>query len=304
MSDSFLPSMRQMVAAKLKEQGYSQGRIASMLGITQASVSLYLSRRTSPHRALDRLGVSREDADVYASLLAEDLKKDPVYAVNTLYSIWSGVLGRGGLCAAHRSLYPSLAHCDMCMTTFGARERDRGAQDIEHVADAVKMIEGSSIFVRVMPQVSVNIAYAAEGASSVQDVVAVPGRIVKVKGTARSFMRPEHGASTHVASVLLTMISRDPSLRAAINIRYDSMMAAALRSLGIRTIDLEASAGRTDAEMLQALRERLWRSSSPIDAVIDEGGAGIEPGLYLFASDAVKVAELALRLARMYVAQT
>ncbi len=41
--DTFLPSMRALVARRLKEDGLSQGRIASLLGLTQASVSSYLS---------------------------------------------------------------------------------------------------------------------------------------------------------------------------------------------------------------------------------------------------------------------
>jgi XRE family transcriptional regulator, thiamine biosynthesis regulator len=302
MTDSFLPAMRQMVSQRLKEQGYSQGKIASMLGVTQASVSLYLRPGGGSKKALDSLGVSREDAQLYASLLAEDLKKNPVYAVNTLYSIWTDILGRGAMCSAHRSIYPSLAQCDVCVKTFGAHERSREEDAVEHVAEAVRLIEASSIFVRVMPEVSVNIAYASEGASSVQDVVAVPGRIVKVRGMPRSFMRPEHGASTHVASILLAVVMHDASLRAAMNLRYDQKMAHTLRALGLRTVDLgEASGPRRDPEMLGTLREKLKLSSSPIDALVDRGGSGIEPGLYLFAGDALKVAELGLRVARAYV---
>jgi predicted fused transcriptional regulator/phosphomethylpyrimidine kinase/predicted transcriptional regulator len=304
MCDSFLPSMRKLVTLKLSSQGFSQGRIASMLGVTQASVSLYLKSRARSMRSLESLGVSREDAELYASLLAEDLKKNPVYAVNTLYSIWSDILGRGAMCSAHRTRYPSLAQCDMCMKTFGAHARTKEGDAVEHVAEAVRMIEESSTFVRVMPEVSVNIAYAGEGASSVQDVVAVPGRIVKVRGMPRSFMRPEHGASTHVASILLTVMFHDPSLRAAMNLRYDEKMGQVLRALRLSSFMLEESPGhRTDDEMLAALREKLRFLTTPLDALVDPGGSGIEPGLYLFAGDAVKVAQLGLGVARSYVGE-
>jgi predicted fused transcriptional regulator/phosphomethylpyrimidine kinase/predicted transcriptional regulator len=296
--------MREKVALKLRAQGLSQGRIASMMGITQASVSLYLRPDGRSKKLLGRLGVSEEDAELYAALLAEDLKKNPVYAVNTLYSIWSDILGRGAMCGAHRSLYPSLAQCDMCMKTFGTDQRSREGDAVEGVASAVRMIEASSTFVRVMPEVSVNIAYAAEGAASVQDVVAVPGRIVKVRGMPRSFMRPEHGASTHVASILLAVMSHDPSVRAAMNLRYDQRMGRVLRSLGLRPLSLEESTGnRTDPEMLEALRAKLVTAANPTDALIDLGGPGIEPGLYLFAGDAPEVAQLGLRVARAYVGE-
>src|ERR1700733_9325740 len=95
MVDAFLPAMRVRVAKKLDAEGYSQGKIAKLLGVTQASVSLYLRPDDRSIALLSRLGISGEQGDLYASLLAEDVKKSPVYAVNTLYSLWSDALGRG-----------------------------------------------------------------------------------------------------------------------------------------------------------------------------------------------------------------
>ena len=43
MMEAFLPSMRVLVARRLSEEGDSQGKISRLLGITQASVSNYLS---------------------------------------------------------------------------------------------------------------------------------------------------------------------------------------------------------------------------------------------------------------------
>jgi predicted fused transcriptional regulator/phosphomethylpyrimidine kinase/predicted transcriptional regulator len=303
MVDSFLPAMRALVARRLKEDGLSQGRIASLLGLTQASVSSYLStpfaKRTA---ALLDLGVTADDADTYAALLAEDLKNNPVYAVATLYSIWNKLIGGGNACSSHRSEYPFLATCDVCMKVFGP-EKTRGEGDVAHVETAVRLIEGSSIFVHVMPEISVNIAYATKDAKSVDEVVAIPGRIVKVKGRSRSFMRPEFGASTHLAMILLEVERGNSRLRAAMNLRYDTRMAKILRKLRIRHVSI----GQTYPEgaqdkVLGAVRARL--SSPPrirdFEAIVDLGGERVEPSLYLFAEDAVKVVERALEIAKRY----
>lgn len=304
MVDSFLPAMREAVAKRLSEEGFSQGKIASLLGVTQASVSLYIKSEGRSAELLRRLEIPEEEGRLYASLLAEDLKKNPVYAVSTLYSLWSDILGRGSMCGPHRSQYPQLAQCEVCIKTFGGHETHSG-DAIEHVMDAVRMVEGSSAFVRIMPEVSVNIAYAPEGASSVQEIVAVPGRIVKVRGTARSFMRPEYGASTHVANVLLAMMSYDRSIRAAMNVRYDQKMGLSLSKMKIRPLLLldEASVKR-DSDILGPLRAALKRATGPVAAVVDPGAPGLEPGLYLFARDAVEVVQLGLKVARSYAAQT
>jgi hypothetical protein len=302
MVDSFLPAMREAVARRLIDEGFSQGKIASMLGVTQASVSLYLKSEGRSSELLRRLGIPEEEGQLYASLLAEDLKKNPVHAVNTLYSLWSDVLGRGSMCAPHRSLYPQLAECDMCIRAFGGRE-SRPGDAIEHVAAAVRMVEGSSEFVQIMPEVSVNIAYAPEGASSKQEIVAVPGRIVRVKGAPRSFMKPEYGASNHMAKVLLAMMSHDPSSRASMNVRYDQRMRRALWKMKLKPILLEDSEVKSESEMIGSLNSALRRAAGPVAAVVDPGAPGLEPGLYLFAHDAERVVQLGLRIARTYAAE-
>jgi XRE family transcriptional regulator, thiamine biosynthesis regulator len=303
MVDSFLPSMRALVARRLKEDGLSQGKIASLLGLTQASVSSYLS--TSPAKqttALSGLGVTPEEAETYAALLAEDLKNNPAYAVATLYSIWSRLIGGGNACALHRSEHPFLATCEVCMSVFGP-ERGHAEGAVEHVETALRAIEGSSLFVRVMPEISVNVAYSPEGAKSVEDVVAIPGRIVRVRGQARSFMRPEYGASTHLAAILLEVERKQPALRAAMNLRYDERMSKVIAKLRVKqlTMGREYPAGSQD-KVLGALRARLSApgGAGEFEAVVDLGGEGVEPSLYLFAEDAIKVVQRSLGLARAY----
>jgi XRE family transcriptional regulator, thiamine biosynthesis regulator len=329
MVDSFLPSMRALVARRLSDDGLSQGRIANLLGLTQASVSTYLSRPDTKHlSSLSRLGVDAEEASAYAALRAEDLKNNPTFAVATLYSIWNRILGEGDACAAHRSEYPFLATCEVCIKVFGSA---RGHEDaaILHLESALRSIEGSSLFVHVMPEISVNIAYAPEGARSVEEVVAIPGRIVRVRGRARAFLRPEFGASTHLAAILLEVIrhesvddARVPA-RAAINLRYDQKMERVLRELDVRrtTIggDYPPAGGprgaTTNDKVLAALRALLskgrgggggGRGSEEVgtergfEAVVDVGGEGVEPSLYLFAGEAIAVVRRALDIARAY----
>ena len=305
MVDSFLPSMRALVARRLKEDGLSQGKIASLLGLTQASVSSYLSTSAAKQSAtLSSLGVSAEDAETYASLLAEDLKNNPTYVVATLYSIWNRLLGSGDACARHRSEYPFLATCDLCMKVFGP-ERGHAEGAVEQLESALRSIEGSSLFVHVMPEVSVNVAYAPQGAKSVEDVVAIPGRIVRVRGQARSFMRPEYGASTHLAAILLEVERRHAGLRAAMNLRYDQSMAKTLSKLRVKRLTMGRTypAGSQD-KVLGALRARLLAPghAAEFEAVVDLGGEGVEPSLYLFADDAAGVVRRALEIARSYTA--
>jgi predicted fused transcriptional regulator/phosphomethylpyrimidine kinase/predicted transcriptional regulator len=300
MVEKFLPAMRVLVARRLRSEGFSQSRIAGFLGITQASVSLYLAQDQTNHaQSLADLGISREDADRYSSLLSEDLKKNPLYAVSTLYSIWSDLLGRGELCSSHRGEYPFLAQCEMCMRTFG-RNQNQDSEAVAIVTRAVEMIEASGIFVHIMPEVSVNVAYAHGEASTVGDVVAVPGRIVRVHDRARSLMRPELGASTHLAKILLEARTRMKEYRAAMNLRYDEKMERVLKRLRLRQLVIGRKYSKAVDPVVEALTQQMRESSASFDVIVDSGGSGIEPSLYIFSSDPVEVAALALKMARLY----
>ncbi len=304
MAQVYLPAMRQLVARKLRSEGLSQSRISSLLGVTQASISMYLSARSEhAYSGLATLSVERDEADRNATLLAEDLKRSPVYGVETLGSLWRGMLGRGMVCEAHRRLYPSLSQCDVCIKEYGGRGGE-GSGAITQVSEAVKLLESSRAFVSAMPEVSVNIAFAPPDSRSPEDVVAVPGRIVKVKGRAKATLPPEFGASRHIARILLLAIARQPEKRAALNLRYDVKMQRVLKRLGLRALRLdEYQQTGADDPTAAALAERL-RSGSPVfDTVVDPGGKGLEPSLYLFGRSAAEVAGLALSIARLYSAE-
>ena len=300
MVETLLPAMRAMVARRLHIEGLSQSKIAGLLGITQPSVSLYLSQDPTRHMSsLSDLGISAEEAERYSSLLSEDLRRNPVYAVSTLYSIWSDLLGRGSMCSAHRSDYPLLAQCEMCMTTFGPKQT-QVSEAIDLVSRAVTLIESSGLFVHIMPEVSVNIAYAHGEASTIGDVVAVPGRIVRVRDRARSLMKPEFGASTHLAKVLLEARTRMKQYRAVMNLRYDDRMGRELSRLKLRALVMGGKYAKVADPVVEALTRQMKESVGSFDVIVDSGGSGIEPSLYLFAADPVEVARLALKIARLY----
>lgn len=303
MTQVFLPSMRQLVSHRLRARGLSQSRIAASLGTTQASVSVYLSSsRERAYSSLAGLSVSRKDADGYASRLAAAVSGGGAEGVREFQAIWWGLLGRGMVCPAHRQMYPSLAGCDVCVLQFGP---GRGEKDeaISEVAYAVKMLEGSPEFVSVMPEVSVNLAFAAGDGAAPADVVAVPGRIVRVRGRARAMLPPEAGASVHMSKVLLLARSRHPTFRACINLRYDRKMDRILRRSGLRTITVSgASHSGADDPTAASLEGKLKTHRGPFDAVVERGGGGIEPNVYLFAVGAREAAELAMKLARGYSA--
>ena len=175
-----------------------------------------------------------------------------------------------------------------------------GARD--EVSRAVALLESSRSFVPIMPEVSVNIAYAEGEASSPEEVIAIPGRIVKVGSYARSLSRPEYGASSHLARVLIQVRARRKDVRAVMNLRFDRRMAAVIRRLRLKIL---RTGGEYPSDVEDPIVEGMKRrvaTSKEYDAIIDIGGLGVEPSLYLLGSDPVKLAELAIKMSREYSA--
>lgn len=303
MVQEFLPALRNLVAKELRAQGLSQNRISSLLGVTQASVSLYLSSDSSKsYSVLNTLSLPAEEADRYAALLAEDSKRSAVDAVATLSTVWNRLLGRGAICSRHRSIYPALADCDVCIREFG-KDNSAFSDAVAEVAEAVRRLEASQNFASVMPEVSVNIALAVGDAKSAADVVAVPGRIVRVKGMPRAILPPELGASRHLSGILLLTRTRRPELRACINLRYDKKMASVLKNLRLRSFKIgEYPPSASGDPTIEAYEKRLSTVSEDFDVLVDMGGSGVEPNVYLFADSAASAADLALRISKAYSA--
>ena len=303
MAQEFLPAMRHLVAKELRAQGFSQNRISSMLGVTQASVSLYLSSDSDrSYSVMSGLSLSAEEANRYAALLAEDAKRNAVDAVGTLSTVWTGLLGRGAVCTRHRSLYPALADCDVCIREYG-KDRSAFSEAVSEVAEAVRRLEALQGFVSVMPEVSVNLALAVGDAQSAADVVAVPGRIVRVKGRPKAILPPEPGASRHLSRVLILVRTMRPELRACVNLRYDQKMAAVLKKLRLRPLEIGGYPPSASGDpTVQALEKRLSSVDEGFDVLVDLGGNGVEPNVYLFAANAALAADLALRISQAYSA--
>jgi len=303
MANLFLPSIRQLVASELRARGMSQNGISALLGVTQASVSIYLnSDRERAYGTLAKLSLPRKGADRAAAQLADALQTGPEDGVRVLSAIWMGMLGTGSVCPAHRSMYPSLADCGFCLEEYGKLAGDVTGT-VAEVSGAVKLLENSPEFPAVMPEVSVNIACAAGDAVGPSGVIAVPGRIVKVHDRARAMLPPEAGASAHMSRVLILARRARKELRAVINLRYDRRMAAVVRSQGLKSLTLVEHLGRRGDDPTAEAFERLLKASSrPFDVLIDEGGSGIEPNIYVFAEGAREAARIAIGLARAYSA--
>ena len=265
--EEFLPTFRSMLAGELRDRGLTQSQVADLLGISQSAVSKYAHGEVEVNDQLAGDERVRELVD----LLADGLASGEMSRVQALVEAEVLVrrLERGDLLARlHEAAFPPLAEYDGSFDVHDPEGELRTTERVRvSVRRGVRTLENTSGFANLIPAVGANLVEALPDATTIDDVAAVPGRILDVKGKATVPGDPEFGVSEHVASVLLAAQSAGNPARAALNVRYDETLVA----------DLEPAVGA-------ALED-----DPGADALYQTGGFGIEPVCYVLGEDAAAV---------------
>lgn len=296
----FLPSIRAIVAKKLSTKKLSETKISKILGITQASVSMYLNSDYSKYfDKLKLIGIEKEEADRFTDTLTEILIEDGKITLNYMMEFWQKKLASGAVCPYHVRLYPVLKGCDYCIKLYSTF-REELERIKEEVKEAVKILENSKYFTSLIPQVYSNLGRSTGNAKSTGDVVAIPGRIVKVSGKAKASAEPAAGASGHIARVLLIAKGKNKDINAVINIKYDERIKSLLSKLKANVIEIGEPYVSSDDPVASTFMKKLSQWEGDITYLADRGGKGMEPNLYVFGKDSFDVVSKVLTLAEMY----
>jgi predicted fused transcriptional regulator/phosphomethylpyrimidine kinase len=178
--------------------------------------------------------------------------------------------------------------------------------EIENLQRAMRILEKSPEFALLIPEVRSNLVMARKGASTVEDVVGIPGRITVVKGHPHACAEPDFGASSHMARLVLSMMKHDPEKRSALNMSYHPHMVEICRKLNLRVSYYDRSHEPADVEneegetMSWGVEDAISRIGAVPDVIYHTGGWGKEPMLILVGNDATEVARTAVCLAKLF----
>ena len=291
----FLPAVRSQLAKALKRRGLSQTEISSRLEVTQAAVSKYLSQSDTVSEMSDEIGdLVRKLVDMIEN---PDTKADAVVKELCLSCMYSR-LG-STMCKMHKNTVHSLkaANCQICSQLLGKSDDDlvERARVIGDMQDALRTIEASTSFERIVPQVRANLVACTLDAKSLGDVAGVPGRIAIISGRAATLISPQFGASRHTAEILVNARGIWPKVKACICISGSADVVEAAIKTGFQVTsitDSESDAVRI-LDSLRKVRKRAGRISE-YPGIHVPGGFGIEPILYLFGPSAQELSELCL----------
>jgi predicted fused transcriptional regulator/phosphomethylpyrimidine kinase/predicted transcriptional regulator len=285
--DDFLPTFRSLLADALRERGLTQSEVADLLGISQSAVSKYVHGDVARHDDL----LAHRGLEELVERLADGLADGDMSSVQALVEteVFIRELEQGGVLAQlHEEAVPELGDYD---DEFAVHDPDSQLRSAERTLASVRrglsVLENTSGFATLIPAVGSNLVQCLPDADNIEDVAAVPGRILDVKGRATIPADPEFGVSEHVASLLLAARAAGSDARAVLNVRYDDGVVTALRDAGRTVVEFDAE------ESVEPAVAAALADDPGADVLYHTGAMGIEPVVYLLGDDAVTVTETA-----------
>jgi len=173
-----------------------------------------------------------------------------------------------------------------------AADRHRTMTDVAEVVEALVDRDVS----RLVPEVGMNVVGATEYAEAVGETAAVEGRITRILTGVAPNRGVRLGASSHVARFLLAAREFDPSLRFAVNCRFDDETEAATSELDGPVTEYDRDAEPADASgtmgwgARQAFGAVADGDPTPV-AVLDRGAVGKEAIIKLVAETPEELGE-------------
>ncbi|MCS7116151.1 MAG: bifunctional hydroxymethylpyrimidine kinase/phosphomethylpyrimidine kinase [Nitrososphaerota archaeon] len=176
---------------------------------------------------------------------------------------------------------------------------------IKSIKEAIRVLEAHPEVKRLIPESQSNLVFALPYASSVEDVAAVPGRIVKWDGGVKASMPPEFGASSHVAKTVLTAMKHNPSIRAGMNIKYSEGLVEACKKIGLKVSYYDRRLEPPEVKSVEGMStawgaEQAIRSIGEVpDVIYHTGDYGKEPMITILGRTAMDVVKIVIKLAEI-----
>ncbi|MBD3262219.1 MAG: phosphomethylpyrimidine kinase [Candidatus Altiarchaeales archaeon] len=176
---------------------------------------------------------------------------------------------------------------------------------------AVEHIESCRQFTQLIPEVRSNIVYSKPNPETVEDVLAVDGRITEVNGTPYAAGKLVFGSSSHMARLILEVRKKNPEIRAGINFANNPRITVFLREYCEKKGWVFSVMDRSDepdefkevegASMPWKVGKAIEAAAGRVPKVFYETGAvGKEPVSVIIGEDPLEVAEEVCVIAKKY----
>lgn len=157
---------------------------------------------------------------------------------------------------------------------------------------------------KYIPECQTNFVYSKPRPTSTIDILGLEGRIVKTGRSVAAVGDLKYGGSMHVASAVLEITRKFPSVRSALNIRYDEktiekVIAKRFRvSYYDRRLESYKEKKKEGATISWGIRAAIREAKTPPDVIYHKGDIGKEPMILIFGKTPNKVLAKLVRILR------
>ncbi|MEX0911178.1 MAG: bifunctional hydroxymethylpyrimidine kinase/phosphomethylpyrimidine kinase [Nitrosopumilaceae archaeon] len=171
------------------------------------------------------------------------------------------------------------------------------------LADAITDFSNIKNAYKLIPECQTNFVFSKPNPRSLGDVLGVSGRIVKTGKTVTMAGSLTYGGSKHVASAVLEMTKKFPSIRSALNVKYDTTIIrkGIAKRFSVLSYDRTAEPVKTKTKeghtISWGMRNAIKNAKRPPDLIFHKGDVGKEPMILLFGKEPKEILTKLAKLA-------
>ena len=149
----------------------------------------------------------------------------------------------------------------------------------------------------LIPECQTNFVFSKKKCGSINDVLGIKGRIVKSGKEVLTAGNLELGGSKHVASAVVEMKKKFPSIRSGVNLKFDKQFLKKLKKMGLsvskydRKNEPKKIKAKEDSSVAWGIKNAIIGKKTTPDAIYHEGDFGKEPMILIFGESPKKVLE-------------
>ena len=158
----------------------------------------------------------------------------------------------------------------------------------------------------LIPEVQTNIGLGLSNAKMHEDVLAIPGRVIKNGEDIFTGAQPRFGGSRHVANIVLTVMQHEPDQRVVMNIKYTDSLLQICKKLKFKIASFDRakepkSVRVREGSSLEWGTEKAITSYGAVpDIIYDLGGIRKEEMIRVIAKDMESLIDKVLSIHRLF----
>lgn len=165
----------------------------------------------------------------------------------------------------------------------------------KELLDAISKFTNLKNMFKYIPEVQTNFVFSKSKPKSLDDILGVSGRIVKDGENLIVAGSLKYGGSRHVGSAVLEMTKKFPSMRSAMNIKYDKEFIKKAISKNYSVLHYERATEPVTKKIKEGytiswgIKNAIKDATKPADLIFHKGDVGKEPMILIFGTNPKQV---------------